>query len=198
MGSNPRRATVATGASPRPRVSVPAEGARPSAMLRSAVGARRHGRDRSPERRASRIVRPNSGKRPPARRHRLSLRAQMALGCACSPQGARPRSKVPPPPTADRGHFSLPTAAVPWDCRRLTATAVRGSYHRSRARCEVAHARDAAAPTEATSIIDGGGTGRPTTDIEGPTRGSGGGPDQSRGADRLRSGPSPTLPRVYL
>jgi hypothetical protein len=48
-------------------------------------------------------VRPNSGKRPPTGRPLLSLRAQMAIGCACSPQGARPRSKVPPTPHGGSG-----------------------------------------------------------------------------------------------
>ena len=52
---------------------------------------------------ASRSVSPNSRKRPPSGRPLLSLRVQTAIGCACSPQGARPRSNVPPPPHGGSG-----------------------------------------------------------------------------------------------
>jgi hypothetical protein len=136
-------------------------------MLQSALGARRR-RDGSPGRHALSSVRPNNGKRPPTGRPRLSLRAQMALGCAAPPKERGPGPMYPhPPPTADRGHFSLLTVAIQWDYERVTPAAVPGSHRQSRGRREVANARDAAARTEATSIIDGGETEPQTTAIEG-------------------------------
>jgi hypothetical protein len=48
-------------------------------------------------------VGPNNRKRPP--RGSPYLYARKSPHVFCSPQGARPRSNVPPPPTSDRGHF---------------------------------------------------------------------------------------------
>jgi hypothetical protein len=108
----------------RPSVDMSAEGAQPRGD--PVIRLRRlptNGRDYSPGRwasrnvrpNASRSVRPNNGKRPSTGRPLLSLRAQMAIGCACSPQKEHgPGPMYPHPPhsgsgplsTADHGCFT--------------------------------------------------------------------------------------------